>query len=225
MMRKRLKIIRRRKAQFVVTIAVVVSVTVLFVLRVIVEPGNRANDGMATQPKETQTHTGVAVKVIEMQSPVTEQETVKYIPDVSGIEESFISDDAYSACIRYGTEYGIAPELLMAMIERESRGDPGAYNGTDSGLMQVAQKWHYGRMERLGVTDLFDTDQNIHVAADFLAELFDRYKDVALVLMVYNMGYEKAYEYYSQGIISEYAQTITVRADELTLLHTYGGVK
>ena len=146
-------------------------------------------------------------------------------PDVSGIEETFISDDAYNACLKYGEEYGVSPELLMAVIERESRGDSQAYNGTDSGIMQIAEKWHYDRMEKLGVSDLFDTDQNIHIGADFLAELFEQYGDAEFVLMCYNMGYETAYEYYSQGIISEYAQEIIARADELTLLHTYGGTE
>lgn len=221
-MRKRLKIMCKRKVQFAVTIAVVVFVTILFVLRVTATPASSINDN-ATRQEETRVK--VVTKIVEMPSPVTEQKMAEYIPDVSGIKETYISDEAYSACVRYGIEYSITPELLMAIIERESRGDPSAYNGTDAGLMQVAQKWHYDRMERLGVTNLFDTDQNIHVAADFLAELFDRYKDVSLVLMVYNMGYETAYEYYSQGVISEYAQAIIARADELSLLHTYGGVK
>lgn len=166
----------------------------------------------------------IVAESIRVQCECVVEEVDSNIPDISGIEETCISDEAYSACIRYGGEYSIVPELLMAVIERESEGNPDAFNGTDSGLMQIAQKWHYDRMERIGVTDLFDTDQNIHTGADFLAELFGKYEDVFFVLMVYNMGYETANEYYSQGIISEYAIEIVERADKLQLLHRYGGV-
>ena len=43
-------------------------------------------------------------------------------------------------------------------------------------------------MERLGVSedDMWTVDGSMHVAADYLAELFDKYEDPALVLMYYN---------------------------------------
>lgn len=217
---------RKRKVQAAITICAVMIVTILFVIRVFAASVTKEFKSEITEVIREECYTrDVAVLEDTSADIVTQKvEATESIPDVSGIEETYISDEAYSACIRYGNEYNILPELLMAMIERESEGNPNAYNGTDSGLMQVAQKWHYDRMERLGVTDLFDTDQNIHTGADYLAELFNDYEDVYLVLMAYNMGYETAYKYYSQGVISEYAQEVAARADELFLLHTYGGV-
>lgn len=220
---------RRRKAQVVITIGTIIAVTVIFVIKVFavvpsVMPEAKSEGMLDTATQIEVVCVGSVADVAGASPPIIIPEVVEYIPDVSDIEETYISDEAYSACVCYGNEYNILPELLMAMIERESGGNPNANNGTDSGLMQVAQKWHYDRMERLGVTDLFDTDQNIHTGADYLAELFNDYEDVCLVLMVYNIGYETANDYYSQGIISEYAQEVTARADELFLLHTYGGI-
>lgn len=221
---------RKRKVQAGVSIGAIMCVTVLFVLKVLAAPQREWKEqDTATRIMLADDVEVVAVEVsgtaneATADPPVVEQEIVEYVPDVSGIEETYISEEAYDACVKYGAEYEIAPELLMAMIERESQGNPKAYNGTDSGLMQVAYKWHYDRMERIGVTDLFDTDQNIHTGADFLAELYSSYGDTELVLMVYNMGYDTAYGYYSNGIISEYAREIVTRSDELQLLHTYGG--
>lgn len=218
---------RKRKMQTAITFSLVIAVTALFVIRVFAA----APPDVVQEATDTATQ-GEAVTVVMVEAaadavaslPTSTPHVAEYIPDVSGIEETYISDEAYSACIRYGDEYNIAPELLMAVIERESRGDPHAFNGADAGLMQVSQKWHYDRMERLGVVDLFDTDQNIHTGTDFLAEIFRENDDVYFVLMAYNMGYETAYRYYNQGIISKYAREVTERADNLSLLHTYGGI-
>lgn len=222
---------RKHKIQASLSMCLILSVTAIFVIHVLAAPsvtdqGARGDTATQTDTPEVvaTTITAEAYTADECPEPAT-LSIIECIPDVSDIEETFISDEAYVACIKYAEEYNLSPELLMAMIERESVGDPNAYNGTDSGLMQIAEKWHYDRMERLNVTDLFDTDQNIHTGADFLAELFERYGDTYFVLMVYNMGYDKADRLYSRGKISNYAMEIVARADELTLLHMYGGAE
>lgn len=135
-------------------------------------------------------------------------------------EDTYISDTAYNACAHYGEEYNICPELLMAIIERESSGQADAENDGCMGLMQISVKWHKERMDRLGVTDIFNEEQNIHVAADYLAELFDRHEEVYLVLMCYNMGESSAQKLFDKGICeSNYAVEICERAEELERLH------
>lgn len=121
--------------------------------------------------------------------------------------------------------YNICPELLMAMIEQESSGDPKVANGAgDTGLLQVNAKWHRDRMEKLGVTDLTDAYSNILVATDYLAQLFEEEgDDLYLVLMKYNMKHDRAEELYNSGIYSEYATTISQRAWELEVLHEQKG--
>ena len=84
--------------------------------------------------------------------------------------------------------------------------------------MQVSQKYHSDRMQRLGVTDLYDEKGNIKVGTDYLAELFREYEDPCLVLDIYN-GNSKAFEYYEQGVVSDYAGKVLDRAEELERIH------
>lgn len=124
---------------------------------------------------------------------------------------TYISEDAQEACVKYGEEYGICPELLMAMIELESSGRPDAESGGCKGLMQISDRWHKDRMERLEVTDIYDVDGNIHVGADYLAELFEKYEDVGTVLMVYHGEKNAA----TKIELSDYADWILTRSAEM----------
>ena len=85
-------------------------------------------------------------------------------------------------------ESGVDMALALAVISRETdfrniSGD----NGNAYGYFQVWPKWHYDRMERLGVTDLNDPLSNFRVGCDFLAELLSEYT-VAEALTAYNSG-------------------------------------
>lgn len=130
------------------------------------------------------------------------------------INPTHISVEAQVSCYEYGEMYNICPELLMAMIEAESSGNPKAENGDCKGLMQISEKWHTGRMEDIGADDIWNETDNIHVGANYLYELFNRYEDVALVLMVYN-GESNAVEKAENGYISDYARKILDRSAEL----------
>ena len=139
---------------------------------------------------------------------------------VYACEDTYISEPAYDACIRYGEEYSICPEFLMAAVESESSGQADAENDGCMGLMQVNVAFHMERMERLGCTDIFDEDQNIRVAADYLSELFEKYDDACQVLMCYNMGEFRAEKLFNKGIYeSNYALEVLERAQELERLH------
>lgn len=132
--------------------------------------------------------------------------------------DTCISETAQEACIEYGEEYAICPSLIIAMIETESCGQADAENGGCYGLLQVSKKWHKDRMERLGVTDIFDERGNILVGTDYLAELRDEYHEVSLALDIYH-GDTKAFENYEKGILSDYARTILERSAELEEYH------
>lgn len=73
-------------------------------------------------------------------------------------------------------------------------------------------------MQKLGVCDLYAEYDNILTAADYLAELFQKYQDTALVLDIYN-GNSKAMYNYENGIVSSYAGKILERTAELETLH------
>ena len=130
------------------------------------------------------------------------------------IEPTHISVEAQVSCYEYGEMYDICPELLMAMIEAESSGNPKAENGDCKGLMQISERWHTGRMEEIGADDIWSETDNIHIGANYLHELFNRYEDVALVLMIYN-GESDAVEKAEKGYISDYARKILDRSAEL----------
>lgn len=83
---------------------------------------------------------------------------------------------------------------IMAIAWVESRFDTDAVgdNGVSIGMMQVNTRWHTGRMEALGVTDLTDPVQCAAVALDYIRELSEGYgfgwiTDHSLY-MAYNMG-------------------------------------
>ena len=118
-----------------------------------------------------------------------------------------------------GQQYGICPELLQAIAERESSLRIYATNGTCKGLMQISEKWHRDRMERLGVTDIYDAYGNILLAADYLAELAEESDDLYYVLMRYNMKKSTAKKLYEVGQYTDYAVGIVERSAELERLH------
>lgn len=112
----------------------------------------------------------------------------------------------------------ICPEFVEALIERESRWNPEAVNGDCIGLMQISERWHRERMRALGVKDLKDPFDNIEVGVDYLRELFGRYEDPGMVLMVYN-GDSRAKDLRATGNLSEYAEWILTRSAELEREH------
>lgn len=130
-------------------------------------------------------------------------------------KETWVSDEIYAACVEIGEIYDICPELLVAIIERESSGQQYAENGSCKGLMQVSTRWHSDRMAELGVTDIYDIYGNILVGTDYLYELFEKHGDLYLVLMCYNMGESRALQLFKQGRYSKYAISISERSIEL----------
>ena len=83
--------------------------------------------------------------------------------------------------------------FLMAIGQQESRFNPDTQGdgGASLGVFQINIRWHTGRMEALGVTDLTDTAQCAAVALDYLRELVSRYgfePESEALLMAYNMG-------------------------------------
>ena len=103
----------------------------------------------------------------------------------------------YKAC----GETGIRYELALAVIWQETDfrnviGD----GGESAGYMQVQEKWHSERMERLGVTDLLDPYGNFLVGLDFLAELLESH-ELTDALTRYNSG-RTGNSQYAQSVLN-----------------------
>jgi membrane-bound lytic murein transglycosylase C len=106
---------------------------------------------------------------------------------------------------RYARRYALPPELIFALIERESRFDPQARSTANAiGLMQIipdqagraAGRYAQPQRELPTADDLLDPELNIHYGTAYVRLLMDRYfHDVpgdelrlAVVLAAYNWG-------------------------------------
>lgn len=138
-----------------------------------------------------------------------------HLPMATQADEYDLRDDIIKATEKWGEYYHICPEFLQAIICKESSGIQLAHNGSCIGLMQINTKYHEAPTEE---ESLWDVDTNIHVGAEYLAELFERYEDIGLVLDLYN-GNSKAFSNYRQGKLSPYASWILTKSEELEREH------
>lgn len=82
---------------------------------------------------------------------------------------------------------GLAPELVYAVIEQESRFSVGAVSPKGAaGLMQLMP----ATQATYGVADPFNPEHNVSTGAKFLQALVRRFGDLRLALAAYNAGPE-----------------------------------
>lgn len=115
--------------------------------------------------------------------------------------------------IRTCEDLNMDPAVIIAMIDQESdfREDCVGDNGEAVGLLQIQQKWHQERMDKLGVTDLMNPLQNVAVGIDYLAELLDKGNGLEWALAAYNAGATGA----SNGIGFGYAAEVMENSEAL----------
>ena len=82
--------------------------------------------------------------------------------------------------------YGVKPNLVFAMIDAESHGDPAAISRAGAvGLMQLMPQ----TSTEYGVADPFDPGANVAGGVHYLHDLLHRYHgNVAFALAAYNAG-------------------------------------
>ena len=109
--------------------------------------------------------------------------------------------------------------LVLALIERESgyEFDKVGDGGQSKGYMQIYEKWHTDRMQRLGCTDLMNPYQNVRVGIDFLSYLLKKYGTVQDALTAYNYGEKGAREHlWRNGVyVYSYNSAIMQRMKEI----------
>lgn len=149
-------------------------------------------------PKEANT-----LKTANNEPTEEEKETYKYIE--CPLDKS-TQRGIYDICESYGVEF----ELIMAMIERESQFNASAVgdNGNSVGLMQIQERWHYGLMEELGVSDLRNPLDNVRVGTALISQYIEESGSVTYALMKYNGGAAYANRKAAAGEVSEYAAEI-----------------
>ena len=153
-----------------------------------------------------------------MFTPVEAQANfLSYIPPK---ETTGIPVDVYENANIVGDSFNICPELLMALAERESQFTPTAENGSCKGLMQVNASYHKERFTDAGwkTSEWSDGYKNMYVAASYLADLFEEYEDVGIVLGLYH-GEKNAVSKGMSGNLSSYVTGILERSEELERIH------
>jgi hypothetical protein len=146
--------------------------------------------------------------------PLEEEPEVEFNP----VREDIPLDEEtqrllYQACDETGIQY----ELALAVIWQETDFRNIVGDGGDStGYMQVQEKWHKDRMERLGVTDLSDPYSNFLVGCDYLAELIAKDRGLEWALMAYNGGPTYANKKAKEKTISQYAKNVLNYTNILT---------
>ena len=91
---------------------------------------------------------------------------------------------------RAAAQYGLAPELVRAVVLTESGGNPRAVSHANAyGLMQLTQSTAVSLAGRsLTVEQILEPVRNLDLGCKYLRRLLDRYGDVRLALMAYNAG-------------------------------------
>ena len=169
-------------------------------------------------------------EVMQEQTTTAEQPTTAIVEvEIVEVETQIVAGPTYKLCdipldeelqiwvFDYCKDKHINPYLVFAMCERESNynADEVGDSGNSLGIMQIQPKWHQWRMDKLGLFDWMDATQNIMIGIDILLDLYSKNEDTAWVLMAYNGGVAYADRYYEAGNISEYAEYIMARAEEL----------
>lgn len=182
--RTRLQQARRTAARWKIAALIFAALLILSALAPLAFSKEEPEQTPPTDP----TAPAVAVTAIPP-TPAVEEDCPLYQLEAISFYPVPLDHDLQAHIIRTCHAYEIDPTLIMAVIQKESSFDAAAIgdSGDSAGLMQVQEKWHRDRMERLGISDLLDPYQNTLVGIDYLAELLDKYS-VSDALTAYNSG-------------------------------------
>ena len=129
-----------------------------------------------------------------------------------------LSDELQRYTFDKSLERGLNYEMLLAIMFRESTFRDGVVSRTnDYGLMQVNRGNHRWLSESLGITDFLDPKQNIDAGTFHLKGIVDNgFDDIHQILMVYNLGGNKARELWLAGIrTSAYSRSVVEYMESL----------
>ncbi|MGG0657063.1 lytic transglycosylase domain-containing protein [Rummeliibacillus pycnus] len=97
------------------------------------------------------------------------------------------SNNGYDAIIKKASQtYGIPEKMIKSVIKQESSFNPNATSSAGAGgLMQLMP----GTAKYLGVSDVYDAEQNIMGGTKYLKQLYDKFDgNYNLMLAAYNAG-------------------------------------
>ena len=113
------------------------------------------------------------IKIIQSRQPKLDPTTAKEIS---------------KAILMYSKKFQFPPELIIAIIERESSFNPVAISKSGCvGLMQINRKFHKEKLKKLNIKgdEIFYVNNNIHTGCMILREYFDSTGSISGALKKY----------------------------------------
>lgn len=95
------------------------------------------------------------------------------------------------AVSKYSVKFALPPELVLAVINRESRFKVLVTSHKNAvGLMQVIPKWHADKIKKLGLkrNEVYHIDHNIHLGCWIINEYYGKTKAIDKALFKYLGG-------------------------------------
>ncbi|TYR77786.1 lytic transglycosylase domain-containing protein [Rossellomorea vietnamensis] len=110
-----------------------------------------------------------------------------YVSNAASVSSSKAPDSSVQQIIsRAAQKYNLPVKLISSVISQESGFNPDAVSHAGaSGLMQLMPATARG----LGVTDIFDPEQNVFAGTKYLRQMMDKYNgSLEMALAAYNAG-------------------------------------
>lgn len=161
----------------------------------------------ATQCKEQKTPQ-IILQNKETPEPVKLVETYYRIP---------LSEDMQDEIMGIANRNGIDQLTVLALIDVESNYNPDSVSETDDyGLMQINICNHERLSNTLKLTNIMEPLQNVEAGSYMLGLLYQKYQDMNMALMAYNMGEAGAQRLWNQDVYeTSYTKKVNETREEL----------
>ena len=112
---------------------------------------------------------------------------------------------------------GIDQLTVLALIDVESNYNPDSVSETDDyGLMQINICNHERLSNTLELTNIMEPLQNVEAGSYMLGLLYQKYQDMNMALMAYNMGEAGAQRLWNQDVYeTSYTKKVNETREEL----------
>lgn len=179
-----------RSGHILHTITRFFTLIIVFVIACVVVCDGSASEyevTLTSQPTEEPVVTTFSIP-IPTGLPETAQPTEEVVPT----QEPLYGEALYQSYVdEIASEYfpDLDTAIVKALIYTESRYQPNITSSAGAvGLMQVMPNYHSWRMEKYGLTDIWEPYTNIMVGMDLLNEFYQKYENWYDVLYYYSGG-------------------------------------
>jgi len=110
--------------------------------------------------------------------------------------DPLLSKPIADAVLKYSKKYNFPPELIIALINRESKFRPMVVSSANCvGLMQINPPAHPEKLKKLGIkgTEIFHIDNNVHLGCMILREYYNSTQSIKKALTKYVGGKHPSY--------------------------------